>query len=260
MSDVDNDVRREKIATIAKYVIGIGALAVLAPIIFTALQGLIALIAFGVIGLAAINFAPVLAYKLANWKMKAIVADAKANPIETMQNLFVDKTKELETADNNITEFDTEVRNYDDQLGGFKQDYPEEASTYQSISDKMHQALADMYENQKEARHALQDFAAKIKKAKAIYQMALAAQKVLTLSKSAESQVFAQIREQVAFDTVRSQLNSSFAKLNMAVEKRAEARALTVATQPAAPAALTQQRGNIIDVAPIKVTQTVGGR
>jgi len=53
----------------------------------------------------------------------------------------------------------------------------------------------------------------------------LAAQKVVKMSKSAEAQVFAKIKEQVAFDAVRTQLNRSFANLNLALERREDARA-----------------------------------
>jgi hypothetical protein len=35
--------------------------------------------------------------------------------------------------------------------------------------------------------------------------------------------VFAKIKEQVAFDAVRTQLNRSFANLNLALERRADA-------------------------------------
>ena len=88
----------------------------------------------------------------------------------------------------------------------------------------MRTALDDMKKQQVIARDALTKFSLKIKEAEAIYKMSLAAQKVVKLSKSAEAQVFAQIKEQVAFDAVRTQLNRSFAELNRAVERRSESK------------------------------------
>jgi hypothetical protein len=68
----------------------------------------------------------------------------------------------------------------------------------------------------------------KIKEAESIYQMALAAQRVTALSKSAEEQVFAKIREEVAFNSVRSSLNRAFAQLNLALDKRNDVQAASL--------------------------------
>jgi len=100
----------------------------------------------------------------------------------------------------------------------------------------MHEALAGMKTEQSAARAQLNDFERKIAKAKAIYKMSVAAQNVVKLSRSAEAEVFAKIKEQVAFDAVRSQLNRSFANLNLALERRADAQnmgALSAGSQSA---------------------------
>lgn len=222
-----SEIKRDKIAKYLKLGMTFVGLVVVAPFVFLAVKGLIGLVIAGVIGLGVVQFSPVVAIKFANWKMKLIVDDASKNPIETMKNIFISKTEELQHADENITAFDTEVENFDDQLEGFNKQYPDEAEKYQALSEKMHQALQDMMEQQKDARVALRDFEGRIKKAEAIYRMACAAQKVLTLQGSAESQVFDQIRTQVAFDSVRTQLNSAFAKLSMTVERRNEMRQLS---------------------------------
>lgn len=221
---MDDEVRRQRLATVAKWGIGLAGAVVISPFVFLAVKGIVGLAIAVAVGMTVIQLAPVFSMKLANWKMKLIIGEAEKNPIETMQNLFVEKSEELQRADQNIVDFETEIGNFDDQLQVFKQQYPAEAETHQTLSERMHEALVEMKREQSAARRELQNFEQQIRKAKAIYKMALAAQKVVKLSRSAEAQVFAQIKEQVAFDAVRTQLNRSFANLNLALEKRADAR------------------------------------
>jgi septal ring factor EnvC (AmiA/AmiB activator) len=223
--DNDADVRRQRLETLLKWGIGLIGAIVVAPYIFLAVKGMVGLAIAIAVGLLITQLAPVFSMKLANWRMGLIVAEAEANPIETMQNLYLEKSQELNRADNNIADFETEIRNFDDQLGDFKTQYPAEADSYDALSLKMHQALDEMKREQTQARRELQNFDQQITKAKAIYKMSLAAQKVVKLSKSAEAQVFAKIKEQVAFDSVRTQLNRSFANLNLALERRNDTRA-----------------------------------
>ncbi|MGO9318455.1 MAG: hypothetical protein ACLPXT_13395 [Terracidiphilus sp.] len=224
--DNDSDVRRQKMATALKWGAGLVGAIVVAPFIFLAVKGIVGLAIAAAIGLVITQLAPVFAQKLANWRMKLVVDEVEKNPIETMQNLFIDKTRELERADNNIADFETEIRNFDDQVEGFKQQYPAEADSYETLSQRMHEALAGMKTEQSAARAQLSDFEKKIAKAKAIYKMSVAAQNVVKLSRSAEAEVFAKIKEQVAFDAVRSQLNRSFANLNLALERRTDAQSM----------------------------------
>ena len=218
----ENDVRKQRLISVAKWGIGLVGAIVVAQVIFIAIKGLVGLAIAGTVGLAIINFAPVVAMKFAK---KLIVAEAENNPIETMQNLYAEKSAERTAADQNIMDFETEVRNFNDQVEAFKQQYPSEAQSYETLSEKMGQALSGMKREQSAARRELSNFDQQITRAKAIYTMALAAQKVVKMSKSAEAQVFAKIKEQVAFDAVRTQLNRSFANLNLALERREDARA-----------------------------------
>lgn len=218
----DPEVRRKRLETALKWGAGLVGAVLVAPFVFLAVKGIVGLAIAAALGLVVTQLAPVFALKVANWRIKLLVDEVEKNPIETMQNLFVEKTQELARADNNIADFETEIRNFDDQVDGFKQQYPAEADSYETLSARMHEALAGMKSEQSAARAQLADFEKKITKAKAIYKMSIAAQNVVKLSRSAEAEVFAKIKEQVAFDAVRSQLNRSFANLNLALERRAD--------------------------------------
>ncbi len=247
MSSVDPEVRRQRIATGVKWGVGLAGAVLISPIVFLAVKGLVGLALAAAIGFIIINFAPVFAMKIANWKMKAIVAEAEANPIETMKNLKIEKANELDQADTDIVEFETEIGNFDDEVRSFKRDYPEDAPSYESISEKMHDGLAALKMEQEAAREKLADLDARIAKAEAIYKMSLAAQRVTALSKSAESKVFAEIKEKVAFDAVRTELNRSFASLNLALRQRATLQ------KPALPA--RHSSGPVVDVTPKEKVQ-----
>lgn len=155
--------------------------------------------------------------------MKLLIAEVQANPIETMRNLWIEKDSELKGADQRIVDFETEVGTFRDQVSDFSNQYPDEAPKYQELQRKMEESLQTMKEEQSNARGELKAFNEKIKRAEAIYKMSLAAQNVVRLSGSAEAAVFAEIKEKVAFDSVRSQLNRAFANLNLALERRQDA-------------------------------------
>ena len=87
---------------------------------------------------------------------------------------------------------------------------------------------------QAQARRDLYEFEQAIKKAKMLYKMALAAQRVTALSKSAEERVLENIKTEIAFDSVRSNLNRSFARLNTAMARRKERPALIPTAVPEA--------------------------
>jgi len=223
MSEMNNDDRRKRLEFLFRWGIAGVGLIVLTPLMFLLLKGIAVAMALGVagaVGFTSIFLAPLFSFKLANWRMKMMIAEVEDNPIETLQNLRVEKQAELERADQKIVDFDTEVRNYDDSVRTFQSEYPEEAESYKVISENMHQALENMKTEKANAQANFNDLIQKIKKGEAIYKMSMAAQKVTQLSKTAQAQVFAEIKQQVAFDTIKSQLNRSFASLSQAVESR----------------------------------------
>ena len=71
----DNNVDKQKYITIAKYGIMVVAVALLAPVAWMAVSGMMGLALAASIGLVGINAAPVLAQKLANAKYRALDAD-----------------------------------------------------------------------------------------------------------------------------------------------------------------------------------------
>lgn len=257
MPTTDVDVKGQKVVSVLKYVLGIGAVALATPVIFLALKGVLGLLALGVAagaGLAMIRLAPWFSQVITNVGIKLFIHEVQKNPIESMLSLYTEKTGEADEADKQIVEFESEVRGYNDQVKTFSRQYPEEAATFKDISERMVEALESMKQEQSNAREALADLSQRIKKAEAIYKMSLAAQRVASFSKSAEQKVFQEIKERVAFDAVQSQLNRSFAALNMAVSRRKQL------TAPAPGKALLDTVISPISEAPQAAVKTIGKR
>lgn len=195
---------------------------VAAPFVVAGIVGLAGLIVIWLVGTVAIQFAPVVSMKIANWKMKAIKAEAEKNPIETMENIYKDKSEAIQAGDEKIVAFEGRYRTYLDQLEGFKQSHPNKAERFIAIGRTMGMGLKRMKTKQRNAKIEQKAYWDKIQEAKAIFSMALAAQAVSELSADAEQQVFQQIKEQVAFDAVNTAFNSAVAELSLDVEDPAE--------------------------------------
>lgn len=222
---MDQPDKLQALATKYKWLLGGLAALLVAPFtgyILYGLLGILGLIATAAVILTAGFMAPAFAFKLANLRMKAIMAEANANPIETLKNDYLFRTRQLQEADDGIEDFQTEIANYDDQMREFSKQYPDEVGNFKEISTAMHNGLVEMKQEQAEARKAVAELERQIDKAEAIYKMALAAERVTSFSKNTEAKVFADIKQKVAFDAVRSKLNKSFASLDRAMAKRTE--------------------------------------
>ena len=108
-----------------KWAIIIAGVAIAAPAALFILKGVIALVTAGVIGLGAIYFAPVVAMKFANQKVKMIVQEAQANPIETLINQLAEKRQAAQKFADSITAFRTEVKNFESKTELFEKQYLE---------------------------------------------------------------------------------------------------------------------------------------
>src|SRR5258708_7671784 len=107
--------KRQRIAKFVTYGLGVVAVAIATPIIYLAVKGLIGIAIAGILALIIVNGAPVLGNKFANWKIKAIKAEAAANPIETLQNIRIEKQESLNKGYDALKQLSTAVRNFEDK-------------------------------------------------------------------------------------------------------------------------------------------------
>lgn len=218
-----------KRANYIKAGLAVVVLAIIAPIAISGVVGALALSAIGVIALVAVNGFPVLAKKLANAKVEALIAEenrhlqalkaeANRNPIETLENEQRSKHKDLTNLQQEIQNFEAEVGNLRDTVNG--------ESKFASVSQKGKEVLASMerklrYRQVKfqQAVQAVKLFDEKVDEAKAMYRVALAAQRADAASGENDSTVMRKILEDTAFTSVSSTVNNALAGLRTSLLK-----------------------------------------
>lgn len=209
------DQKKKRIETIAKLAIaGVVGLAV-SPVIFLAIKGLVGLLIAGVIGFTAIQLTPWFAMKIANWKMKLIIAEANANPIETMNNVYAENMKVIGEKDKKIANFEGRLGDFRSQMRMFAQKFPNDVAQFQGIEQKMQMVLDRQKTKQRQAKLEARKFHDEIVRAEAIYEMALAAHSVQELSGDLEAQVYQDIKKRVSFDSVMHSFNTAVAELSV---------------------------------------------
>lgn len=215
------DIRRVALSNKVKIAGGAVACLVVAPLTFFVLQGLLGILALGVAGVVAftgIQLAPWYADKVANWKMKLIVGEASKNPIETMKNIYLENMNTIGAKDTKIADFAARLDDFKDKAAGYAKKYgatDDATIRYQTVIDKMTRVLARQVQKQKEAKVAAKEYKVEIDKADDIYAMACAAESVQELGGDMEKQVFQDIKNQVAFDSVNHKFNAAVAALTV---------------------------------------------
>jgi hypothetical protein len=228
---------KTKVRIIKWAIIGL-CIAVGAPLAILLIKGLVGLIVAAVLGLAAINLAPVIAMKFANQKVKMIVTEAETNPIETLYNELNEKRQAAEKFKDSITAFRTEVRNFEQKTSVFKQQYPEDAGRFESQLETMNKHLAFREGRYKQVQQEMQRFSDAIERAKALWDMSQSAQRMNKIAGMQSSDTFAQIKTDAALDSVMNSVNKAFSEMETSLMENSEVQQakasidLTIAAQP----------------------------
>jgi hypothetical protein len=209
----DLNARVANLSSRVKWALGLAAALVVSPIIFLVVKGMVGLALAALIGLAVINFAPVLSLKFANWKLRGLKHEAATNPVETLQNQLVDKRAALAQFARSITDFKTEVANFGDKVEVFKRQQPQNAERFVAQHAGMVLLLRRREQRYRQADQELDMLEQKIEQASSLWDMAMAAQRMNKLAGVDPGQQFDKILQDVAFDSVQSNVNRAFAEL-----------------------------------------------
>ncbi|KVU84267.1 hypothetical protein WK76_24880 [Burkholderia ubonensis] len=216
-------VRSNKGALIKWTIIGL-SVAVVAPVAFLVLKGIVGLAAAGIVGLSAINFGPVIAMKLANQKVKAVIVEAQTNPIETLYNELSEKRQAAEKFKESITAFRTEVKNFADRTEQFRKQYPDDAARFDAQLDTMNKLLAFREGRYKQVQDELKRFSDAIDRARALWDMSQSAQRMNKIAGLQTGDVFAQIKTDAALDSVMNSVNKAFSEMETSLMENPEVR------------------------------------
>lgn len=213
----DPDTGKRRIAASMKWGMVLAAAAVISPVIFLAVKGLVGLALALMVGLAIVNLAPVLSMKFANWKFRALKHEAGKNPIETLQNQQAEKERDLKSEAEKISQFDAAVETFRAQLMAEAQEQPEAAATGVPTLRQMERLLAFRRLKYKRAAEDVKARRKKVELAQSRYRVALLAQEVTKAAGETQGTVLDKILEDIAFNAVDETVNLSMASLRTAI-------------------------------------------
>lgn len=236
------DQRRDSITKKVKWGLFAVAGLLVAPIIMATITGMAGLVVAGVLGLAVINLAPVMAMKFANWKLKGIKNEARTNPIETMQMVYHQKKEALDATVGKIESFSASVMSYASDVQDFSRRFPEKAEMFQTQLKQMQELLSRRKQAFKEAKAKLAQFQSTIDEADAMWTMSQRAQEMNRQAGLTEDDVFAKIKVDTAMDAVQDSMNEAFAQLDT----------LILMEEPTIKQISHEPSNNVVDVVSLK--------
>lgn len=200
---------------------------IVAPIILTAIGGIVG---FGVaagVGFVIVQLAPVFALKVANMKYRMIDAEkvshiqkvtsaAEQNPIETLTNLLIAKKQAFQVFKTSVTQAITARSNFSTKVDNFKKKYPARAAEFEAQLARM----TDLVERKKralnEAQASLEDGDHKLEEMKAYYEMSKDAIEANRAAGMDTGDAFEKLKADTACDAVFESMNMAFAQLEVA--------------------------------------------
>lgn len=213
--------------------------AVIGPVVYMAIKGIVGLAAFGALAFLGYNAAPVIAQKVTNAKTLALEAErnafyraldaeknshiskvakaAAADPIATARSQSNDYKKRAERSLEAITAYGTEVRNFENMTADFSRKYPDNAKMYRDQLETMKKALEHKNTKYKELMEKIKTMDDQISFLEANWKMSQALQKANALGGGDLADPMEQVKADAAIDAVRNSINKAFAEMDSAV-------------------------------------------
>jgi hypothetical protein len=237
------DARRKALTTKGKIALAAVALLV-SPVIFMVVKGLVGLAAAAVVGGAIISFAPVVAMKFANWKLKAMKSEARENPIETRQALGLAARERIRQGEQELTTFSTEVKNFTDEVKELRLAQPEDAADFDEQLANLKRLLQHKVESLREAVAKADAFDAATARAARKWKVAQSAIRMQRLTGEQANDALDKILAEESLDSVQTAMNRAMAELDTALAM-------------AAPPALSHNPSPVIDVHAVEVRERI---
>ncbi|CUJ49325.1 Uncharacterised protein [Achromobacter sp. 2789STDY5608633] len=216
----DTEAKRRWLARLGLGAVSVVVFGLLAPFLFMGVGGLVAAIVFLVVGGAAMALAPAMSMKFANWRIKAIQAEARRNPIQTMTAVLIRRRQDLGKQNAKIDKYEAAVQLFESKVKSLKRQFPDDQKGFEEQLEGMRKLLALRRERARDAKAQLAVFEAEIDKQKARYEVAMAALQVERQSKNIDDQeVFDKIKINESFDAVELAVGESFAQLSSALDE-----------------------------------------
>jgi len=229
------------------FMIGVAAL-IVSPVIFVVVKGLIGLAVAAFVGLIIVTFAPIVSMKFANWKVRGIVAEARENPIETLQNLLIAKKAAFQTFHKSVNDAVTAVKDFEVKCRQFSAQYPARAEEFQNQLAAMNNLVERKKAALRDAKLAIEQGEDKLQECKAYYDMAIAAQKANKAANLDTGDIYESLKADTAVESVLNNMSRAFAEIEVA----------DALESPTSPMAIADDRRSSDFSTAFQTTNTVG--
>lgn len=224
-------------------VIRLGAMfaicAVVGPLAYFAVKGIIGLATFGILAFIGYHAAPVIALKVTNAKTLALESEhnafyraldaernahinkvaqaAAADPIATARSQSIEYKERASKSLLAITAYSTEVKNFENMIADFGKKYPENAQIYRDQLATMKKALENKSSKYTELMDKIKTMDDQISFLEANWKMSQALQKANAMGGAEIVDPMEQVKADSAIDAVRNSINKAFAEMDSAV-------------------------------------------
>jgi chromosome segregation ATPase len=223
MNPNDIESKRKRTETIVKCVGLLGLCIVLGPLFTTIIHGIgaiAALIALGGALFTVNKFLPWASMKISNLAIKAIKAEASANPMETLQDELRQEMVKLDTRKTNIEKLNATIRKFSDKVDMILNKYGKNDTGYiklKSDLEELRRIYKDRVNKWNAAQEKLAEFAESIARGNMIWDAAQAAAAARETSGLTQDEFFAKLRTETAFDAIQTSYNEALASLDSAM-------------------------------------------
>ncbi len=206
-------------------------LAVMAPLIWAAASagaGLLVLAGLGLIGVGIFQALPYLGQRFENKLLAARKAEARANPIEQLQNFLLEKRARVAQFKSAVAAIGTQIKSLSDMVSDRKKAKPGyDASKQEKSIQQMtgaHRLLQTKFQNAEIALGQLEDA---IEDKKFEWQFGNAGRAAIqSLNATSGQELLDEMLAGEAFSSVRDNFNQVFSELELEASKLTESKAL----------------------------------
>jgi hypothetical protein len=207
-------------------------LAALAPVIWSAVTGgigLLALAGIGAVGVALFQALPLLGQKLENRLLAARKAEARANPIEQLQNFLMQKRQRVAAFKQAVVRIGAQIKGMNDMIDERKRQKPGyDAARQEAAVKAMKEAHVLLVVKYRNAEVALVQLSEVVEDKKFEWKFGQAGQAAIqNLNVTSGQELLDQMLADEAFDSVRDNFNQVFSELEMEAEKLSSAKELS---------------------------------
>lgn len=215
LTPLDAERRRDRLAGVIQWAVVAGVGALVAPIAFALLQAAVALALSAVLAMSAVAYAPVLATRLANWKMAAILAEARANPMPTLERELLTRQHALRSYGKDLRASLAQIEGLNAYCEDAAREFPDMAPRLRDRAAKSRELAQSQKRSYVRAQRAVEEFETVVKRCRIEWKLVLAEAAMNKALAVGMNDPLAQLRANTAVDAVTDRMNEAFAGLEV---------------------------------------------